>query len=305
MRIVVTGAGGFVGSRLIERLSDHDIVAIEHMPGRIPKLDHVTSIVGDLCDAEVRDAAFSARCDAVVHLATVPGGAAEQDPALAWKVNIEATMALVDAAVSSGQCPRFVFASSIAVFGDPLPSVDDDSMPLTPRLLYGAHKAMTEQWLATLTRRGAMESLSLRLSGVVARPLGPSGMKSAFLSEVFHAIRAGEPYAMPVSPGATSWLTSRERAVDNFIHALELEYSTVGEPFAMTLPALRVTIADLVAEIAGQSGTAPDVVSYEPDEAIESVFGSYPPLETALADSLGFRNDGDVAGLVTNVLTSL
>ncbi len=96
----------------------------------------------------------TAGCDAIVHLATVPGGAAESDPALAWRVNVDATRTLFDAAARASTPIRLVFASSIAVFGDHLPTPLDEDTPVAPSMLYGAHKAMMETWLATLGRRG-------------------------------------------------------------------------------------------------------------------------------------------------------
>lgn len=186
MRIIITGGGGFVGLALASALEgQHDLVLVDH------KLGTRTGVVGNLCDPATIDRAFAGGCDAVVHLATVPGGAAEQDPMTAKNVNIDATMALAEAAAQSGASPRFIFASSIAVFGDPLPAFVDDNTPLAPRMIYGAHKALMEQWLATQTRRGAISALSLRLPGIIARPRGPSGMKSAFMSDVFHALKAG------------------------------------------------------------------------------------------------------------------
>jgi len=302
MRIIVTGAGGFVGRKLVSMLDDHEVVGLDHVAGGIPALPHVTAIAGDFSDPRILEQAFVKGCDAVVHLATVPGGAAEQDPDLARRVNVDATMALAAAAANVGDAPRFVFASSIAVFGEPLPDHVDDTTPLTPRMLYGAHKAMMEQWLATLTRRGDLDAISLRLSGVVARPRGPSGMKSAFMSNVFHALRAGEEFVMPVSADAMSWMTSLERAAGNFAHALQADLARAPASRALTLPALRVRIGDLVTELARQTGCDTDRVTYEPDEALEAGFGAYPPLATAAADGLGFARDLDVAELVTEAL---
>ena len=104
-----------------------------------------------------------------------------------------------------------------------LPALVDDITPLRPQLVYGAHKAMTEQWLATLSRRGALDALSLRLPGIVARPPGPSGMKSAFMSDVFHALRVGKPFTSPVAADATMWLMSVETVVAALLHALTLD----------------------------------------------------------------------------------
>lgn len=305
MRIVVTGAGGFVGSRLVRDLAAHDVVAVDNTPGEIPDLPHVIPVVGDLCDADVLAATLADGCDAVIHLATVPGGAAEENPELARRVNVEATMALADAASRAGTQPRFVFASSIAVFGGDLPASVDDSTPLSPQLLYGGHKTMMEQWLATLSRRGAVDAVSLRLSGVVARPRGPSGMKSAFMSDVFHALSAGEEFVMPVSANATSWLSSVECAVGNFTHALTVDLGLAPGDRAVTLPALRVRMSDLVAEIARQTGAAAELVTYAPDSGLESAFGALPPLSTPRADALGFVNDVDLPELVARTLSAM
>lgn len=305
MRIVVTGAGGFVGSRLVRGLPDHDVVALDNIPGAIPNLPNVTPVVGDLCNSEVQAAAFASGCEAVVHLATVPGGAAEENPERAGCVNVDATMKLVEAAAGAGKQPRFVFASSIAVFGDDLPASVDDTTPLSPQLLYGGHKAMMEQWLATRSRRADIDAISLRLSGVVARSRGPSGMKSAFMSDVFHSLSAGEEFVMPISADATVWLTSVACAVGNLVHGLTANLAGAPADCAVTLPALRIRIGDLVEEIARQTNVSVALVSYSPDAALEAAFGALPALSTAAADSLGFSNDGDLAALVARTLENI
>ncbi|MFK7886506.1 MAG: NAD-dependent epimerase/dehydratase family protein, partial [Gammaproteobacteria bacterium] len=292
------------GRQLLASLTECDVVAIERADVSIPDFPNVTPIAGDITDAQVLARAFAGGCDAVVHLATVPGGAAEQYPELARRVNIDGTMALARMAGSVGQRPRFVFASSIAVFGEPMPAQISDTTPLTPRLLYAGHKAMMEQWLAVLSRRGDIDALSLRLSGVVARPQGPSGMKSAFMSDSFHALKAGAKFVMPVSPDATSWLTSVGCVADNLKHALTLEFESLDER-ALTLPALRVRIGDLVDEIARQSHVASDLVSYEPDVPLEMAFGRLPALTTQAGDCLGFSHDKNLAALVETTLAQL
>jgi nucleoside-diphosphate-sugar epimerase len=288
MRVLVTGAAGFVGRALIRSLGDaHQVVALDR---DCAGLRVERAIAGDLTDPDALVRAFADPVDAIVHLATVPGGAAEADPALGWRINMDGSFALLDAAARHGNCPRILFASSIAVFGDPLPD-----------LFYGAHKAMIEQWVATLTRRGAINGLSLRLPGIVARPRAPSGMKSAFMSDVFHALQAREPIILPVSPEATMWLMSVERIADNIRHALE-GTSKFGEPYAVTLPAIRTDMAGLIGEISRQTGADPALVSFVPDAALEAGFGRQPPLMTGSAEALGFANDISLTRLVEAAL---
>lgn len=201
--------------------------------------------------------------------------------------------------------PRVLFASSIAVLGDPLPPHVDDATPLQPRMVYGAHKAMIEQWIATLTRRGAIGGLSLRFPGIIARPKGPSGMKSAFMSDLFHAAAAHETFVCPVSAEATLWLMSVTGLVRNLIHALEAPDALIAEPYALTLPAVRTSMGALALEIARQTGANPALVLYQPDDALEVAFGRQPPLKTPAADAAGFIHDRSLAALVTSALATL
>ena len=291
-----------MGRALVRELAtEHTLVGVDTVPGP----ESCSSIQGDLADPSVLRAAFAHGCDAVIHLATVPGGAAELNPRLAKQINVDASMALIDAAAAAGRRPRFIFASSIAVFGDPLPASVDDSTPVAPRLVYGAHKAMLETWIASQSRRAAIDGVSLRLPGIIARPRGPSGMKSAFMSEVFHALKRGERFISPVSPAATMWLMSVRQLGENIRHALTVNPAWWPEQRAITLPALRVTMADLASEIRGACASDPTLLGYAPDAALEAAFGSLPPLQTACADRLGFIHDQSLAQLVRSGLSTL
>lgn len=302
--ILITGAGGFVGRALVRALAgSRAVVATDRTGLDWADLPGVTAMPGEIDDPALVTRLAAEPLDAIIHLATIPGGAAESDPALAAKINVAAAMALIDAAAAHGNAPRLLFASSIAVFGDPLPPQVDDDTPVSPMLRYGAHKAMLEEWIATLTRRRLVRGLSLRLPGIVARPLAPSGMKSAFLSNLFHALKAGEPITLPVSADATCWLLSRRALTGQLLAALD--FASVPDTCRLNLPALRVRMGDLVAEVARQTGRDAALVGYAPDPAIEAAFGAQPPLTTLAADALGLRHDGSLAALVDHALADL
>ena len=309
MTILLTGAGGFVGRRVLAGLVAKGITvtAVDRTPcpfdkGHLP----VTWIEGDLSDPDCVERAIANVPNGIIHLASLPGGAAEADPLLSFEVNVAASLRLAQRAAEVRRGLPFVFASSIAVIGSELPEsgVNDDT-PLRPDLVYGVHKLMVECGLTAMARRGELRSLSLRLPGIVARPNVPSQLKSAFLSDVFHALRANQQISVPVSPSAHSWLMSVDQCVDCILHGANVSEMITPDDSALTLPALRIKFEDLVKEISSQLDVDPTLVSYAPDPRIERSFGRYPELSTSSAGSLGFRDDGDLQSLVRKTLTGL
>jgi nucleoside-diphosphate-sugar epimerase len=305
--IVVTGASGFVGSVLTRRLLDEGLGGrkVERLVLMDLNLDHapadarIVPITGSIAEAAVRAQAWRHPVDAVFHLASVPGGAAEKNYALGRSINLDATLGLLEDLQQQTRSPRFVFASTVAVYGAPLPTLVDESTLPAPRLSYGAHKLAGEVLVADATRLGWVQGCSLRLPGVVARPGDGAGMMSAFMSQLFWKLAAGEALTVPVSPRAMAWWISVDTCVDNLLHAATIDPDRLDAPRCYQMPVLHLSVGDLVAALAAHHGADRlGLVHYAPDEAVERNFGAYPPLRSPKAESLGFRHDGTVANLI-------
>jgi nucleoside-diphosphate-sugar epimerase len=157
-----------------------------------------------------------------------------------------------------------------------------------------------ETWLDTLTRRGAVNAISLRLPGVVARPRASQALRSAFLSDLFHALAADERITLPVSPEATTALQSVRSIARNLVHALGIEASG-----AMNLPARVMRVGELVSAVATATSGSSETVAWQPDPVIEAQFGRVPPLRAPRAEQLGFRADADLPSLVEAALAEI
>lgn len=300
MLTVVIGAAGFVGQAVVAQMRANRYPGTVRLLDRAPVAtsgefeSHVVDLLARENWAPVVDGATR-----ILHLAALPGGASEADPRQSRSLNLDVTLDLIE--VASRLDARLVVASSIAVFGVPLPAQVDDATPALPSMTYGTHKRMAELALADGVRRGTLNAIALRLPGIVARPGPSAGFKSAFLNDLFWAMQDGMRLTVPVSPTATNWLMSVRQCAANLVHALALP---AAEP-VVTLPALRVRIDALVAAIAHRVGGDANLIDYAPEPELEAQFGAYPPLITTAADKLGFRHDGDLESLVTAALSPL
>lgn len=297
MRLAITGAAGFVGRAVVRQFAaQHPQVELLLADRAVAEFDGHETLAGDLTDPGVIAALTAPRVDAVLHLAALPGGAAERDPQASRAINLDVPFALIEA--MRGR--RLVIAGSIAVFGGVLADPVDDATVPEPGSVYGTHKRMVELAFADAVRRGAVSGFALRLPGIVARPAAAGGFGSAFLSDIFHTARAGTPLCVPVAADATSWLMSVRCCAANLVAAALSERAA---PEAVTLPALRVTIGDLVTELARHGDVSG--IRFEEIPATRTTFGSYPALHTPRADALGFQHDGSLARLVETVLADL
>jgi D-erythronate 2-dehydrogenase len=311
MNVLVTGANGFVGQVLVKRLLDEGLngkavssitLADISIDGSYSDL-RVQRIQGNLNDAVIVEKMFSTKPQAVFHLASMPGGAAEKNYELGRQNNLDATVALLDACRKLPAPPLFVFASTVAVYGESLPSLVTDQTLPAPVLSYGSHKLISEYLIADATRKGWVNGCSLRLPGVVARPGTGAGLMSAFMSQVFWKLAANQPIVMPVSANGTAWWISAKTCVSNLLHAAKINKEQFTQSRAYAMPALHLPMSSVVNALADHFGRdRHNLVTWQPEPMIERLFANYPPLRTDAADALGFRHDGDAHQLVANAL---
>ena len=173
MKILVTGAGGYIGSAVCKLLKNknHYVVGVDRLPIGHKYVDTVQlASYGDIYD-NVFDGV-----DTVVHIgATSLVGPSVVDPARYYQNNIAQTLNLLDSMRKKG-INKFVFASSAACYGEPEEDVCAENMPHTPCNPYGWSKRMMEIILNDYAHAYDLRSVSLRFFNVAgADPDGEFG----------------------------------------------------------------------------------------------------------------------------------
>jgi nucleoside-diphosphate-sugar epimerase len=312
MNILVTGAAGFLGQRLIHALLERGEL---HADGksrpiaRITALDvtepaasdaRVRVVQGDLVDGNVLARACDGGIDSVFHLAAVVSGAAEADYDLGMRVNVDGTRALLDACRGQAAPPTFVFASSVAVFGGDLPEVvRDDTIP-APQSSYGVQKLIGELMVGDCTRRGYIDGRAVRLPTIVVRPGKPNAAASSFASGILREPLAGVDALCPVGPDTRLWVMSPAQAVRNLVHAHETASSAWGWQRVVSLPGLTVSVREMLDALEQVGGAAAvQRVRFQPDERIAKIVYGWPArFDAVRARALGFNADSDIECIV-------
>jgi UDP-glucose 4-epimerase len=186
-RVLVTGGSGFIGRHVVSALrqAGHEVLVADLDPFPDPA---VATVVGDLRDARVLEAAVTPGTDAVVHLAaftSVLGSV--QRPAEVHRTNVEMTAALVEAARRM-DVPAVVFASTNAVIGDVGQRTITEDLPTAPLTPYGGTKAAAEMLLSGYAGSYGLRAPVLRLTNVYGAGMGH---KDSFVPRLMRAAASG------------------------------------------------------------------------------------------------------------------
>jgi nucleoside-diphosphate-sugar epimerase len=304
LKILIIGAAGMIGRKLTEALvrsravghrDISEIILADVVPAAVPQSDiAIRSLALDMTRPESAAQLLESRPDLIFHLAAVVSGEAEADFEKGYRVNLDGTRYLLEAIRNAGQGthyrPRLVFASSIAVFGDPLPDVIPDEFPLTPLTSYGTQKAICELLLADYSRRGFVDGIAIRLPTIVVRPGLPNKAASGFFSGIIREPLAGVEAILPVSQEVRHWFASPRAAIGFLLHASSLDTSSLGQRRSLSMPGLSATVGEQIEalrRVAGDKAVA--LIRPQPDPAIAAMVGGWPRnFAASRALSLGF-----------------
>jgi nucleoside-diphosphate-sugar epimerase len=315
MKVVITGGAGFIGRRLARRLLERGtlagpdgrqeaidaLVLFDVAPPQPPLEDdrRLHFVAGDVAD-RATIGKLVAGAATIFHFAAVVSAEAEADMDKGIRVNLDGTRAVLEACRALGTAPRFIYSSSLAVYGGDLPPAVGDDTPLRPQTSYGAHKAIGELLVGDYTRKGFIDGRALRLSTIVVRPGRPNRAASTWVSSIFREPLAGAQVVCPVTRQSAMALLSPRRlmAAIELLHDMPSE--RLGADRTVLLPGITATVSEMVEALRRAGGDAAVArIRWEPDPAIQRIVDGWPRAIIAKrAERLGVASDTDIDAIV-------
>lgn len=308
MRVIITGGGGFLGSRLVEvyrRKDDAEIIAVDLQE---PHLDGCQFVKGDIATDGFDVGLLKEGPCLIYHLASVVSAAAEENWENAVEQNVLGLMNLLKSCRESSFTHRLVFCSSVAVFGGELARSEvGDLTKHAPSSTYGMTKAVGELLVNDATRKGHIDGRTARLPTVIIRPGVANAAASSFASGIFREPLAGKKSVIPVEMSTELVVISQETAVAGLCRLAELPGESLGTDKALNLPGLKVTVREMLSTLESLCGTeVSSLVTQLADSRIEEVVSSWPSLWNDLRSrSLGFDRDESLVTIIETYLEGL
>ncbi|MDB5217053.1 MAG: L-threonine 3-dehydrogenase [Myxococcaceae bacterium] len=296
--VLVTGANGEIGRTLLQRMHTdgrYRVVTVDLTP--LPEKYRgfcLETYAGNIMDRYLLDQiAAHHEIEVVFHLAALLSTRGERDPDLAHQVNVEGTLHLLRMAQNQsarlGRAVRFIFPSSIAVYG--MPSVDekkkagrvreeDWNVPIT---MYGCNKLYCEHlgryFTENFRQLGAMATVSrldfrsLRFPGLISAETAPTGGTSDFGPEMLHAAAQKQAYKSFVGPEATIPFMAMPDAVTALVHLLEADRSKLTKT-VYNVSAFSESAGQIADRVRAAFPGAQ--ISFEPDAVRSKIVDSWP-----------------------------
>ena len=284
--ILVTGAGGQIGSSLVPKLRDFygnsQVIATD-----IRQLDPEIAESGlfellDATDAEaVGQAVERHRVNLIYHLAAVLSATGERDPRHAWRVNMLSLEAVLEVARHQG-CAVFT-PSSIGVFGSGTPKdlTPQDTL-MQPTTMYGITKLAGELLCNYYHRKFGVDTRGLRYPGLISYGAPPVGGTTDWAVDIFHSAIGDGHYTCFLGPETKLDMMYMPDAVSAAIAVMEADQDMLQHRNAFNVTAMQLTPEVLSAEI--QKYLPGFTIDYDVD-----------PVRQAIADSWPDRIDDETA----------
>jgi nucleoside-diphosphate-sugar epimerase len=309
-KILVIGATGQIGVELTaalrSRYGGDNVVATGF--NRPP--DNAVAKTGPYCSLDVRDASAldriveEYRCDTIFHLAALLSAVAEENPQLAWDVNMNGLIHVLETA-RTHRCAVF-FPSSIGAFGPETPAIDTPQVTVQrPTTLYGITKVSGELLCDYYHHRFGVDTRGLRYPGLISSKALPGGGTTDYAVDIFYAAAASQHYDCYLRADTRLDMMYMPDAIRAAVWLMEADGSALRHRNAYNITAMSFTPGQLAAEI--QKHIPGFRIQYKIDPARQAIADSWPRHmnDEAAKDEWGWRAEYDLPAMVKHMLEQI
>mgnify|MGYP001131173742 CR=1 FL=1 len=308
-RILVTGAGGQIGSELVPALrARYGVDNVLSTDIRTPHSEDLAEgpfQVLDATDAQaVGAAAMRFEADCIYHLAAILSAIGERDPKLAYQVNMGGTVAVLEVARDQGL--QVFVPSSIAAFG---PSTPHDGTPQDtvqrPTTMYGVTKVSGELLCDYYHRRYGVDVRGVRFPGIISYAAPPGGGTTDWAVDIFVHASKGKPYTCFLPADAQLDMMYMPDALRATIELMEADGDRLEHRNAFNITAMQLAPRDL--EQILKERVPGFEVHYEVDPVRADIAASWPNSidDSAARREWGWKPQYDLGAMVADMLTNL
>jgi nucleoside-diphosphate-sugar epimerase len=261
--ILITGANGQIGTELTHKLLErgHRVIATDVSSPRAVLTEFEILDVQD----ELRLKSILLRNDVtqIYHLAAILSARGEQQPTLAWQINVNGSLKILDAACDL-KVERVFMPSSIAVFGDTTPKINTPQYTsMEPATMYGVSKVAGELLGSYYYEKKGLDVRSLRYPGLISYKTKPGGGTTDYAIEIFHAARTAGKYTCFLNADTRLPMMYMPDALRATLQLMDADRADLTVNTAYNLAAISFTPAEIAAEI--QKHIPSFTIEYVPD----------------------------------------
>ena len=308
-KILVTGAGGQIGTELVQALRQKygpdSVVATDIVePPSGFKASGPFDILNVIRRGEVASLVDRYRVDTIFHMAAILSAKGEQNPQLAWEVNINGTYNVLETAREKG-LSRIFCPSSIAVFG---PETPKERTPqetiLRPKTVYGLTKVAGELLGDYYVGRFGLDVRGCRFPGIISHETLPGGGTTDYAVAIFFEAVKRRRYTCFLSAETRLPMMYMPDCLKATLMLMEADSSRFKHHCDFNVAAMSFSAGELAAEIRKH---IPDFMcDYQPDHR-QAIADSWPRSidDSAAREEWGWKPDYDLAAMTADMLTMI